>query len=725
MLGCRIAAQHARVALPPSAPRLTRASMHHHALRVSPCARAFSSEVTGDAPDGLVWMPTVRPVRNVAVIAHVDHGKTTLIDQLLMQTGRLMADKGVAGVAGSTAERVMDNTDLEKERGITILSKLTSFNWAGGDEHGDSGAAPEALAGHHDIKFNIVDTPGHADFAGEVQRVLSMVDGAMLLVDATEGPMAQTKYVLAKALARGLRPMVVLNKVDRDTARLGDVENEVFDLFAELDASDEQLDFPIVYASAKDGWASVDPPEWLGSGARPAGLSMVPLLRVLRDHVPPPRVLVSEGAAAGVAPEDAADASNAEPLRLLVTTMDRDPFVGRLVQGRVTSGTVAVGDSIVALSREGKRLEESRVVKLFARDGLDQVTLDSAVAGDIVQLAGLATARPSDTVVSPGVTQPLPADPIDPPTISMTFAVNDSPLAGREGKYLTSAQIAKRLEREAETNVSIVVTQAASEEGMPDAMEVRGRGELQLAILVESMRREGFELSVSPPRVVLRREDGSDQVLEPWEQVVIDVEEEYAGSIIDSMAQRKGQMQDFVQQGNRSRLTFLAPSRGLIGAEFAFKTETRGTALIYRSFARYDSYEPALNQSSRGALISSVRGVATAYTLANLEPRGVLFVSPQDEVYEGMIVGEHARGSDLEVNPTKEKKLTNMRASGTDEAIRLTPPTVRPLEEAITYVNADELVEVTPGKLRLRKRVLDGVLRKQMRRKSAKGDAIV
>lgn len=640
-------------------------------------------------------MPTARPLRNCAVIAHVDHGKTTLVDEML-KAANVSLNVAGSGAVGQQ-ERVMDSHDIEKERGITILSKTTSFLWG---PPGDDGQ----------LRFNIVDTPGHSDFGGEVERVLSMVDGALLLVDATEGPMAQTKFVLSKALRRGLRPVVVFNKVDRQSARLGEVENEVFDLFASMDADDDQLDFAMCYASAKHGWATLEPPESSADLARLGEEgSLVPLLQLLAERVPPPSALMQS------ADDDAEEA----PFQMLVTTIDRDQFVGRLVQGRVASGSVAVGDSVHVLSRTGEVRETGRVVKLFARNGLTTVTPTTATTGDIVQLAGLPSAGPTDTVAATSVGAPLPADPIDEPTISMTFGVNDSPLGGKVGKLLTSAQIAQRLEREAETNVSLRVVPASSQDGMPDAMEVRGRGELQLSVLIEEMRREGFELSVSPPRVVLREtEDGRLQ--EPFEDVMLDVEEEHTGTVIDAMNQRKGQMHEYSAQGDRAKLTFRAPSRGLIGFQSELKTMTRGSGLMYRTFAGYDDYERALSNSTHGSLVSSAQGVATAYALAGLEPRGVLFVAPQEPVYEGMVIGEHAKGTDLDVNPTKEKKLTNVRAAGTDDAIRLAPPLRRTLEEAITYLQGDELLEVTPESIRLRKRLLDATSRKTAARRSKK-----
>ena len=602
---------------------------------------------------------------------------------------------------------------LSRAGGITILAKCTSLE-------------------HDGLLFNVVDSPGHADFGSEVERILCMVDGALLLVDACEGPMPQTRYVLQKALARGLSPIVVLNKCDREGARLGVVENEIFDLFAALDASDEQLDFPVVYASAREGWTapSMEP------GARS---DMGHLLRVLADHVPPPRVL------------GGADA----PFRMLVSQMDADPFIGKLLIGRVLAGSVAPGDAVHAMDRTGKPLEAGRVTKLFARRGGRVVPLDSAQGGDIIQLAGLQTPVPTATVAAPSVTRPLYADPIDPPTISMAFGVNDSPLGGREGTRLTSSAIADRLMREATTNVSLQVltpaVRAAAAKaraaagagagagadddadsetatalaGMSDAVEVRGRGELQLAVLIENMRREGFELSVSPP-VVLFKRSASGERLEPYEHVVVDIDEAYSGAAIERMAQRKGTLKDFANVGagasGRARLTFSAPSRGLIGFQSELKTESRGTAAMHRTFDGYGPFVRGLERKPRAAIVANCAGQVTAYALDALQARGTLFVKPGDATYGGAVIGEASRDSlyDMEVNPVKGKKLTNIRAAGKDDAVSLAPPRAFSLEEAIVYVAPDELVEVTPTVVRLRKRLLDAGERERASRSFAK-----
>lgn len=625
--------------------------------------------------------PRSTPVRNFAIIAHVDHGKTTLLDTLMNQGGHV------------ASERLMDNNDLEKERGITISSKYTSFPW-------------------RDCTFNAVDTPGHADFGGEVERVLDMVDGCLLLVDAQEGPMAQTKFVLSKALQKGLRPVVCLNKVDRPGVTeqgCAEVESKLFDLFANMGATDEQLDFAIVYASAREGVASLDFHEarsLCGANVEKSKKTVAPLLDVLLDKVPPP------------------PGSPDDEFKLLVSMIEHDAFVGRLVTGRVASGRIAVGDRVKAMRRgdgEGDR-ETGRVTKLFTSHGGTRSPLDFASAGDIVSVAGLTTATVTDTVAAPTVTEPLPASPIDPPTLKMTFGVNDSKLGGREGKNLTGRNIWDRLVAEAETNVALRVLQ--QEGGGGDKFEVQGRGELHLGVLIETMRRERFELSVSPPAVLFKDDpDRPGKRLEPLEEVLAEVDEEHVGGVIEALSVRKGDLVDMQHgagEGGKTKLEFLAPSRGLIGFRAVFVNETRGTGTMHRSFHSYGEYRGAMDRVRKGAIISSASGVTTTYALGQLEARGSLFVGPKVEVYEGMIIGESSRDDTLEVNACKEKKLTNMRASGTDETVRLTPPRLMTLEEAIGYVQSDELIEVTPTAIRLRKAELDSGKRKSQARKAAK-----
>ena len=614
--------------------------------------------------------------RNFAIIAHVDHGKTTLLDTLMSQGGQ------------KASERLMDNNALEKERGITISSKYTSFPW-------------------RSCTLNAVDTPGHADFGGEVERVLDMVDGCLLLVDATEGPMAQTKFVLSKALQKGLRPIVVMNKVDRDGVTAdgcAEVESKLFDLFASMGADDEQLDFATVYASAREGVASLDLEDARRACAEGGG-DMSPLLDVLLERVPSP------------------PGSPEEPFRMLVSMIEHDAFVGRLVTGRVASGRVKVGDRIKALPLGGDGERESgRVTKMFTSHGGVRSPLDSASAGDIVSVAGLTTATVTDTLAAPEAREPLWASPIDPPTLKMTFGVNDSRLGGREGKQLTGRNIWDRLTAEAETNVALRVLQQPG--GGGDRFEVQGRGELHLGVLIETMRREKFELSVSPPAVLFKDDpDRPGKKLEPLEEVVAEVEEEHVGGVIEALSLRKGELVDMVHgagEGGKTRLEFLCPSRGLIGFRAAFVNETRGTGTMHRAFHSYGEYRGSADRVRKGAIISSATGVTTTYALGQLEARGTLFVGPKTEVYEGMIIGENSREETLEVNPCKEKKLTNMRASGNDETVRLTPPKVMTLEEAIGYVQEDELIEVTPGAVRLRKAELDAGKRKSNARKASK-----
>jgi GTP-binding protein len=601
-------------------------------------------------------------LRNVAIIAHVDHGKTTLVDQLFRQSGTFRDNQRVE-------ERAMDSNDLEKERGITILAKCTSVEWNG-------------------HRINIVDTPGHADFGGEVERILSMVDGVILLVDAAEGPMPQTKFVTGKALALGLRPIVVVNKVDRSDARADAVLDEVFELFMALDASDEQLDFPSLFASGRGGYAG------LTADVRSGDLT--PLFEKIVSHVPAPAV-DSDG-----------------PFKMLATLLDRDNFLGRILTGRIASGRLSANMPIRALDADGRVVEEGRATKVFAFRGLERVPVDEAEAGDIVAIAGLTNATVANTIADPSVTAALPSQPIDPPTLAMTFAVNDSPFAGREGSKVTSRMIRDRLLREAEGNVAIRVTESAGK----DAFEVAGRGELQLGVLIETMRREGFELGISRPRVLFR--DGQNGREEPYENVVIDVDEEHSGTVVEKMALRKGELTDMRPSGGgKTRLTFTAPSRGLIGYHGEFLSDTRGTGIMNRLFDRYGPHKGPISGRQNGVLISMEQGEAVAYALNALEERGILFISPGEPLYQGMVIGENAKPQDLEVNPLKSKQLTNFRASGKDDAIRLTPPKRMTLEQAIAYIDDDELVEVTPKSIRVRKRHLDPHERKREAKKAA------
>jgi GTP-binding protein len=605
-------------------------------------------------------------IRNIAIIAHVDHGKTTLVDALLRQSGAFRANQQVV-------ERALDSNDLERERGITILAKCTSVLWQG-------------------TRINIVDTPGHADFGGEVERILSMVDGVLVLVDAAEGPMPQTKFVVGKALRQGLKPIVVINKVDRPDARVQAVHNEIFDLFAALDATDEQLDFPTLYASGRAGWASVDP-----EGPRQ---DLKPLFELICRHVAPPK-----------ADPDA-------PFAMLVTTLENDAYLGRVLTGRIHSGVARVNMALKSLTRDGKRIEEARLTKLLAFRGLERRPIEEAVAGDIIAIAGLAETTVADTICAPEVTTALPAQPIDPPTLAMTFSVNDSPLAGREGSKVTSRMIVARLRREAEGNVAIRV----SESEQKDAVEVAGRGELQLGVLIETMRREGYELAISRPRVLFRSDPATGQRLEPIEEVLIDVDEEFAGIVVDKLARRKGELRDLRPSGGgKQRLTFHVPTRGLIGYQGEFLTDTRGTGVMSRLFHGYAPYKGPVEGRRNGVLISTGEGAAVAYALWNLEDRGPMFITPGTAVYQGMIIGAHTRDNDLEVNPLKGKQLTNIRTTAKDEAVRLTPPILMTLEQAIAYIADDELVEVTPRSIRLRKRWLDPNERKRRSRAAEAG----
>ncbi|MCU4653339.1 translational GTPase TypA [Roseibacterium sp. SDUM158016] len=601
-------------------------------------------------------------LRNIAIIAHVDHGKTTLVDNLLKQSGSFRENQAVA-------ERAMDSNDLERERGITILAKATSVEWKG-------------------TRINIVDTPGHADFGGEVERILSMVDGVVLLVDAAEGPMPQTKFVTQKALALGLRPIVVLNKVDKPDAEPDRALDEVFDLFAALDADEDQLDFPHLYASGRAGWADADL-----DGPRK---NLDALFNLIVRHVPPPRQLKHVD----------------EDFRMLATTLGADPFIGRILTGRVEAGRIKAGATVKALSRHGETVERFRVSKLQAFRGLSLQEIEEASAGDIVTLAGMSKATVADTICALAVEDPIPSQPIDPPTISVTFGINDSPLAGRDGKKVQSRVIRERLMKEAESNVAIRVADTPGGE----AFEVSGRGELQMGVLIENMRREGFELSISRPQVILREKDGV--TVEPIEEVTIDVDDDYTGAVIEKLTgARKGEMVDMRPSGTgKTRIIAHVPSRGLIGYHGEFLTDTRGTGVLNRVFHAWQPHKGPIPGRRAGVLISMENGQSVAYALWGLEDRGRMFIGPQEEVYEGMIIGEHSRDNDLEVNPLKGKKLTNIRASGTDEAVRLTPPVKMSLEEAIAYIDDDELVEVTPNAIRLRKRFLDPHERKRQAR---------
>ncbi|HBD20715.1 MAG TPA: translational GTPase TypA [Arenimonas sp.] len=601
-------------------------------------------------------------LRNIAIIAHVDHGKTTLVDELLKQSGTYRDNQ-------ATTERAMDSNDIERERGITILAKATSVEWNG-------------------TRINIVDTPGHADFGGEVERILNMVDGVVLLVDAAEGPMPQTKFVTSKALALGLRPIVVLNKVDKPDAEPDRALNEVFDLFANLGATDEQLDFPHLYASGRAGWADV--------GLDGPRKDLNALFELVVRHVPAPKQLAKQN----------------EPFQMLATTLSADPFIGRILTGRVEAGTLKVGTSLKALTRTGERIEQFRVTKILAFRGLGQQPIDEAVAGDIVTIAGMTKATVADTLCDLSIETAIPAQPIDPPTISVTFGINDSPLAGRDGSKVQSRVIRERLMRESEVNVAIKVEDTPGGE----AFIVSGRGELQMGVLIENMRREGFELSISRPRVIFGEENGVR--MEPVEEVIVDVDDEYSGAVIDKLTgERKGDLVEMKPAGvGKTRIVAHVPSRGLIGYHGQFLTDTRGTGVLNRIFHGWVPHKGPIQGRRQGVLISMENGTSVSYALWNLEERGKMFIGAQEAVYVGMIIGEHSRDNDLEVSPLKGKKLTNVRASGTDEAVRLTPPVRMSLEEAIAYIDDDELVEVTPKIVRLRKRELDPHERKRVSR---------
>ena len=603
-------------------------------------------------------------IRNIAIIAHVDHGKTTLVDAMLRQSGAFRANQQVA-------DRAMDSNELERERGITILAKCTSVVWRG-------------------VRINIVDTPGHADFGGEVERILNMVDGVLVLVDAAEGPMPQTKFVVGKALRRGLEPIVLINKIDRPDARPHAVHDEVFDLFAALDASEAQLDFPTLFASGREGWAV--------AGLEMPRQGLDPLFSLILAHVPAPR------------------ADPAAPFAMLATTLDYDPYLGRVLTGLVHSGIARLNMPVKSLARDGHVLEQARLTKLLAFRGLDRRPIEEAEAGDIIAVAGLAVTTVADTICAPEVEEPLPADPIDPPTLAMTFSVNDSPLAGQEGGRLTSRVIAERLFREAEGNVAIRVRESAEK----DAFEVAGRGELQLGVLIETMRREGYELSISRPRVLFESDPGTGRRLEPIEEVVIDVDEEFSGIVIDKLSRRKAELAEMRPSGGgKLRLSLWGPTRGLIGYQGELLADTRGTAVMTRVFHGYAPYKGPIEGRRNGVLVSNAAGAAVAYALWNLEERGPMFITPGTQVYEGMIVGAHTRGNDLDVNPLKGKHLTNIRTTSKDEAVRLTPPQIMTLEQAIAYIADDELVEVTPKSIRLRKRLLDLGVRRRANRAAA------
>lgn len=604
-------------------------------------------------------------IRNIAIVAHVDHGKTTLIDAMLAQSGTFRSNQTVA-------ERVMDSNDLERERGITILAKCTSLMW-------------------NETRINVVDTPGHADFGGEVERILNMVDGAVLLIDAAEGPLPQTKFVLMKALRLGLRPIVVINKIDRPDERHQEVLNEVFDLFVSLDATEEQLDFPILYASGRNGWAvkSLDDPRE----------NLAPLFDTILEHVP----------------EAYSPVKAAEPFSMLITTREYDSYLGRILTGRIESGVAKPNMFIQVLNQQGEVVENGRIAKLMAFRGIERVPEEMATAGDIVTIAGLEKATVADTLSEPGANAVIPADPVDPPKLAMTISVNDSPLAGREGTKVTFRMIYDRLMREAEGNIAISVKMSDHK----DSLIVAGRGELQLGVLIETMRREGFEMSISRPKILMQTDPETGTKLEPFEEIYVDVDDEFSGAVVQSLSERKAEMTDMRPCGTgRTRITFVGPSRGLIGYNGQFLTETRGTGVLNHIFCDYRPYVGPFESRRNGVLISTEAGEGVAYGLFNLEPRGDLFIVPGDKVYEGMIIGEHTRPNDLCVNPVKCKQLSNMRASGKDEAVRLRPPRLMTLEQALTYIEDDERVEVTPKTIRLRKAILDPNDRKKASRKA-------
>ena len=595
--------------------------------------------------------------RNIAIIAHVDHGKTTLVDEMLKQGGAYRENQEVV-------DRVMDSGDLERERGITILAKNTAIRYK-------------------DVKINVVDTPGHADFGGEVERIMSMVDGVVLLVDSSEGPMPQTKFVLGKALKVGLKPIVVINKADKSDARVDEVLNEIFDLFVSLNANDEQLDFPVLYASGRNGWAVKD--------MNDEKKDLTPLFELILSYVPEP----------ACEPD--------KPFSMLATTLEADKFIGRILTGKIHSGSLKVNDSVKVINEQGE-VERTRITKILAYEGLNRVSKDEAHAGDIVAVAGIVKGTVADTICAPEVSEAIHAQPIDPPTLTMTFSVNDSPLAGREGDKVTSRMIWDRLCKEAEGNIALRISKTDS----TDSFEVAGRGELQLGVLIETMRREGFELSISRPRVLMKK-DENGQLLEPVEEVVVDVDEEFSGVVVEKLGQKRAELIEMIpsQVGNKVRLIFHAPSRGLIGYHSEFLTDTRGTGVMNRIFYAYEPYKGDIDTRRNGVLISSEAGTAIAYSLWKLQDRGPMFIDAGVPVYVGMIIGEHTKSNDLEVNPTKAKQLTNIRAAGKDEAIDLVPPRKLTLEQGLSYIQADELLEVTPKTIRLRKRILDPIARKR------------
>ena len=605
-------------------------------------------------------------LRNIAIVAHVDHGKTTMVDCMLRQTGVYRENEQVQ-------EQALDTGDLERERGITILAKCTSVEWEG-------------------KRINIVDTPGHADFGGEVERVLSMVDGCLLLVDAAEGPMPQTKFVLSKVLSQGLKPIVIINKVDRADARPNEVLDEIFDLFAALDANEDQLDFPVLYGSSKQGWLAEEP-----EGPQD---SLNPLFKLVLDHVAPP------------------DVEPDGPFRMLVTTLEANPYLGPILSGRVLAGSIVANNAAKAITQDGHPIEQTRITKILAYRGLERVPLERAEAGDIVALAGFQKATVANTICDLNVTEGIAAKPIDPPTLAVTFSVNDSPYAGQEGDKVTSRMIRDRLMREAEGNVAIQVTESADGNGY----EVAGRGELQLGVLIETMRREGYEMSISRPRVVYRTDPDTGARIEPIEEVVIDVDEAYSGVVVEKLSARRSELIEMRPSGGgKQRLMFHSPSRALIGYHGEFLTDTRGTGVINRVFYSYEPDRGVIEGRRQGVIISTLKGNAVAYALWNLEERGPLFIGPGEKVYCGMLIGEHNKGQDIDANPLKAKQLTNVRASGSDDAILLTPPVKLTLERAIAYIADDELVEVTPNSIRLRKRFLDLNDRKREARRLAAG----
>ena len=586
--------------------------------------------------------------RNIAIIAHVDHGKTTLVDAMLHQTGVFRANERVE-------ERALDNIDLERERGITIMAKNTAIRY-------------------RDWTVNIVDTPGHADFGGEVERTLTMVDGVLLLVDASEGPLPQTRFVLGKALEHGLPAIVVINKIDRKDARPAEVLDEVYDLFIDLEATEQQIEFPVLYANAKAGTASVDPDE--------RGLNLRPLLDAIVGQLPPPQ------------------GDPEAPLQIRVANLDSSDYLGRIAIGRIVNGRVALGDEIAVSKLDGS-VTQTRVTKLYVFDGLERAEVEEAAAGDIICLAGIDDITIGETITAPDDPQPIAPMQVDEPTVSMIFGVNTSPMAGRDGQYVTSRKLRERLERELESNVSIRVEDTDS----PDQFQVIGRGELQLSILIEMMRREGYELQVGRPQIVTRERDGRTE--EPVEELVIDVAEDYQGIVIEQLSARRATLTRMVNHGSgRVRLEFLIPTRGIIGFRSQFLTDTRGTGIMNHLFAGWEPWNGPISGRLTGALVADRPGKATAYAIYNLQERGEIFISPGTQVYEGMIIGENARPSDMDVNVTREKKLTNMRAASADDALRLVPPRLLNLEQSIEFINDDELVEVTPGSIRLRKRIL-------------------